>query len=455
MDLKELLRKRAKAVADARAIVDAATKESRSMSPEERTKFDALTSEAESLGEQIAQRQRLAALEGVVGSPGERQGEPLPTSDLPHNEKRNLGKYSLLRAICVMADRGKLDGLEGEVSQELILRRGSLISRKVPANGFVMPYDLPIDMRSAAAGRARFGSAEQRAFGTTQGQGGIPTVVDSTYIEILRNRMIVQQAGARVMTDMRGNFSIPRQSATNTMYWLAEGGSPTTGQPIVDQVPFTPRTAGAMTDITRRLAEQINTDAEMFVRDDLAAIVSRGVDLAALNGTGNNNQPLGLLQNPAISVTAINTNGGAPTWDAIVAQETAVAVANADLGALSYVTNAKVRGKMKTTAKIGSTFPIYLWNSDSPDSPLNGYPAHITNQLPSTLTKGSSGAVCSPMIFGNWNDLVIAFWSGQDVIVDPYTGSASGTLRIVTLQDVDVNIRHPESFNNIVDITTT
>ncbi len=59
------------------------------------------------------------------------------------------------------------------------------------------------------------------------------------------------------------------------------------------------------------------------------------------------------------------------------------------------------------------------------------------------------------MIFGNWNDLIIAFWSGQDVIVDPYTGSSSGTLRIVTLQDVDVNVRHPESFNSIVDLTTS
>jgi HK97 family phage major capsid protein len=450
MDLKELKRKRAKLIADAREINNKADGENRAKTPEERTQFEALMAEAERLSEEIASRERLLALEGVIATAG-----GTPGNLLPHQEPRNLGKYSVLRAINMMANREKLDGIEGEVSQELITKRGSLISRRVPANGFVMPYDLPIDLRSSAVGRQRFGNAEKRSFDTTYGVGGIPTVLDTTYIEILRNRMVVQQAGARILTDMQGNFAIPRQSASTTMYWLAEGGSPTASQPTVDQVPFTPRTAGAYTDITRRLAEQINTDAEMFVRDDLAAVVARGVDLAALNGTGNSNQPLGLLQNPAISVTTIGANGGAPTWDAIVAQETAVAVANADMGALSYVTNAKVRGKMKTTAKIGSTYPIYLWNSDSPGSPLNGYPAYITNQLPSTLTKGSSGAVCSPMIFGNWADLIIAFWSGQDVIVDPYTGSSSGTLRVVVLQDVDVNVRHPESFNNIYDMTTT
>lgn len=451
--LKEMRRRRAQLVAEARAISELATKETRSMSTDERSNFERIIGEAEALGGEIAQRERLDALEGIIGQAGERQGQPIAT-DLPHNEARNLGKYSILRAIRVMADRGRLDGLEGEVSQEIIHRRGSIIKRSVPANGFVMPYDLPIDTRSAAIGRRRHGSAEQRSFATTQGVGGIQTTLDSTYIEILRNRMVVQQAGARVMTDMSGNFAIPRQSAATTMYWLAEGGSPTGSQPTIDQVPFTPRTAGAYTDITRRLAEQVNTDAEMFVRDDLAAVCSRGVDLAALNGTGNNNQPLGLAQNPAIGVTAMGTNGGDPTWAAIVAQETAVATANADMGSLAYVTNAKVRGKLKNTAKIGSTFPIYLWNSDAPDTPLNGYPAFITNQLPSNLTKGSSSGVCSPMIFGNWQDLVIAFWSGQDVIVDPYTGSSSGTLRIVTLQDVDINVRHPESFNLILDLTT-
>src|SRR5262249_7741440 len=151
----------------------------------------------------------------------------------------------------------------------------------------------------------------------------------------------------------------------------------------IDQVPFTPKTVGAFTDISRRFAELVNTDAEMFVRDDLANIVARALDLAALNGTGASNQPLGVIQNPSVTIEAIGTNGGAPTWDMIVNLETDVAAANADMGALSYITNAKVRGKLKRTAKIGSTYPIYLWDTIGGDTPLNGYPAYVTNQLPS------------------------------------------------------------------------
>ena len=56
------------------------------------------------------------------------------------------------------------------------------------------------------------------------------------------------------------------------------------------------------------------------------------------------------------------------------------------------------------------------------------------------------------MIYGNWNDLIYAFWSGMDTIVDPYTQAANGGVVITTLQDFDVNIRHYQSFCNCVDI---
>jgi hypothetical protein len=37
-------------------------------------------------------------------------------------------------------------------------------------------------------------------------------------------------------------------------------------------------------------------------------------------------------------------------------------------------------------------------------------------------------------------------WSGLDLTVDPYSNSTNGTVRVVALQDVDVAVRHAESF---------
>ena len=71
------------------------------------------------------------------------------------------------------------------------------------------------------------------------------------------------------------------------------------------------------------------------------------------------------------------------------------------------------------------------------------------------MTKGSTSGSCSAMIFGNFNDLLIGQWGGTDVLVDPYQGSNSGTIRVVIFQDVDVAVRHAESFSSTQDYTTT
>ena len=77
------------------------------------------------------------------------------------------------------------------------------------------------------------------------------------------------------------------------------------------------------------------------------------------------------------------------------------------------------------------------------------------SNVPSTLTKGSSSGVRSAMIFGNFNDLIIGQWSATDVLVDPYSGSNSGAVRIVVFYDVDIAVRYAESFSSTQDYTTT
>jgi len=46
-------------------------------------------------------------------------------------------------------------------------------------------------------------------------------------------------------------------------------------------------------------------------------------------------------------------------------------------------------------------------------------------------------------------------WSSIEILRDPYTHSSSGGLRITCFCDVDVAVRHPESFSVCLDATTT
>jgi HK97 family phage major capsid protein len=276
-------------------------------------------------------------------------------------------------------------------------------------------------------------------------------LMSQSFIELLRNKMIVRAAGATVLAGLVGDVAIPRQTGGATAYWVAESGAPTESQQTVDQVALTPKTVGAFTDISRKLLKQSSIDVEMFVRNDLATVLALAIDLAALHGSGASNQPTGIASTSGIGSVVGGTNGLAPAWSHIVDLESEVAIDNADVGALAYITNPKVRGVLKQTEKASGTAQ-FVWERGS--QPLNGYPAFVTNQVASNLDKGTSVGVCSAIFYGNWADLLIGMWGGLDVLVDPYTGGTAGTVRVIELQDVDIAVRHAQSFAAMLDALT-
>jgi HK97 family phage major capsid protein len=255
--------------------------------------------------------------------------------------------------------------------------------------------------------------------------------------------------GATMMNDLVGNIAIPRQTGGASSYWVAESGAVTESQAAFDQLTMSGKTVGSMSDISRKMLNQSSIDVESFVRNDLATSLALAIDLAAINGSGASNQPTGVLNTSGIGSVVGGTNGAAPDWADIVDLESQLALDNADIGNLGFLTNAKVRGKLLQTEKSSSTGQ-YVWGDNNT---LRGYNAAVSNQVPSNLTKGST-STCSAIIFGNWSDLIIGSWGGIDINVDTSTGSSSGTVRIVALQDVDIGIRHAESFAAMKDATT-
>jgi HK97 family phage major capsid protein len=438
----ELRRQRTNLLDESRVMLERSEKDNRPLTADEQQRHLFICGdgtqenpgEAFKLAQRISTIERQAAVEAAGPEPATRHSSPLPHED-PSNNRNGKHKYSILRAAKYFAEKRAFAGIEAEVSQELAKRSG-----KSPL-GFLMPY------------RTFTPSAESRALDSNAGGGSIPTELESDWIDLLRNKMVVKQAGMREVMDLVGKFAIPRQNAAATAYWLAESGAPTGSNQTLDQVLFTPHTIGAFTDISRRFFELTILDSgEEFVKEDLTAILARGIDLAALNGTGGSNQPMGILQNTAITATrtvSLGANGGPPTWAQLIELYTVVSRGNAgDLGEFCYVGNADVEGTCASTAKISSTaYPIFLLE----DGKIYSKRFLATQQLPNTFTKGS-GTGLSPIVAGIFNQLVAGYWSGVDMLVDPYTGSSTGTVRIVALQDMDIQVRHNEAFAVTVDM---
>lgn len=348
-------------------------------------------------------------------------------------DNKDLRSYSVLRAIRAAASQNWGDaGLEWEASEAVAKRLGR------SPQGFFVPSDVQTEKRVV--------------FDEVAGGATVATeLLTQSFIELLRNRMMVRAAGAQVLTGLVGDVAIPRQTGGATAFWVAESGSPVVSRPITDQVALTPRTVGGVTDLSRKLLLQSALDVEHFVRRDLATVLALAIDFAALHGSGASNQPRGIANTTGIGSVIGGTNGAVPTWAHIVGLETEVAIDNADIGGLAYMTNARARGRMKTTQRLAATDSVMLWEGN--EAPLNGYRTFVTNQVRSDLTRGS-GTNLSAIFFGNWADLIIGQWGTLDVLVDPYTGGTSGTVRVIALQDVDIAVRQPQSFAAMLDAIT-
>lgn len=361
--------------------------------------------------------------------------KPLPTADIGM-DKKEVKQFSLMRALNALANPGDLAAqraaaFERECSDAVAQKLGK------QARGFMVPFE--VQKRDLVVGTASAG-----------GDLVATNLLSGSFIDVLRNAMVVPGLGAQMLTGLVGNIAIPKQSGAATAYWVAESGAPTESQQTLAQVTMAPKTVGAYTEISRKLMLQSSIDVEGFVQRDLATVLGLAIQQAAISGSGSSNQPSGLTTLITPSVVG-GTDGLAPTWAHIVELESDVAVANALTENMAYLTNAKVRGKLKTTSKVSGQNG-FIWDEGA--TPLNGYRAAVTNAVPSNLTKGTSSGVCSAIIFGNFADLVIGMWGGLDLMVDPYSGSASGTVRVVALQDVDVAVRHAESFATMVDALT-
>ena len=323
--------------------------------------------------------------------------------------------FSFLRAINAMAHPSNQE-LQRAAGFEIECSRAAQAKSGREARGMMIPADiLSYGKRDLTVGTASAGGDLVKT-----------ELLTDSFIDLLRKALVLQTAGATVLTGLQGMIALPRQSGGASVFHVAESASITESQLTVDQVTMQPRTIGAMTDYSRRLLLQSSIDIENLIRRDLAQGIAIEIENQALNGTGSGSFPLGIL-----NTTGINTESGVTTFADFVNAEATLGTDNALLGQLSYLMNSALRGTLKGTEK-ASGYPVYVYEGDNT---INGYPALVSNSMPDTT-----------VLFGNFSDLLIGLYSGLDLMVDPYTGSASGTVRIVAMQDYDVATRHPESF---------
>lgn len=331
---------------------------------------------------------------------------------------KEVRSFSLLNVIKALSGDKRVDiGFEREVSDEAAKKQS-----RTP-QGFIIPHDVLVKRDLQIGG------------GGTGSNVVATNLLAGSFIDALRNRLI---QGMGMMSGLVGDIAIPKNTGVATAYWVTEGNAPTESQQTLGQITGTPHTVGAFTDISRKLIKQSSIDVEAFVRDDLTKVLAIAINSAAINGTGSAGQPSGLLGASGINNPSISSAGSA-TYAEILGFLADIETDNALVGDMHWEVTPEVFANLAARPK--GTGDGFILDADA--MRMIGYNVALSNQLPANTA-----------ILGVWSQLMIALWGGLDVMVDPYTASNTGTVRIVALQDVDVMLRHAQAFAYNSAVTT-
>lgn len=332
--------------------------------------------------------------------------------------KKEVKRFSLMRAIHALANPTDRRAQEA-AAFEFECSRAAAEAYGRTAQGILLPAEVLRNWKRD------LNSSDEAALFTDDFRGG-------DFIDALRNASSVMQAGARMLNGLSGDVKIPKKTAAAAAAWIAsEGGASSESEMTVGSVSMTPKTLGAFTDITRQLMIQSSLDVEALVRDDLATAIALAIDLGALSGSGSSGQPTGIKNTSGINVVDFGTAPDlVPTFAQVIEMETKVREDNALGNGGAYIANATMYGALKSVAKDAGSGQFVAENNT-----MNGYRTIVSNQVAS-----------GDLYFGDFSQLLIGMFGGLDVVVDPYTASTTGTVRVVALQSVDCAVRHATAF---------
>lgn len=306
-----------------------------------------------------------------------------------------------------------------------------------------------------------FDQMRKKQMSTGTGSAGylVPEQQMTQLIEMLRANTVVMQMGATVLSGLVGSpVSWPRQLTGATAYWVGENAAITPSVATVGQLTMTPKKVAALVKMSNELSLLSNPSAEAMVRRDIALALALAIDLAALRGSGNTNQPLGIANTPSINTFEIGNDGGVFSWDHANGMEGVLDDDNALRGNLGFVMNPKTKRLLKRqkvaqfSGDTGGQYVVLPTISDTMLRDLLGYDFGTTTQIPVNLTKGGSTGVCSEVYFANWSELLIGMWSGLEIAASNVAGDSTGgafssdQLWIRAIQRMDLGLRHLESF---------
>ncbi|WBU53506.1 phage major capsid protein [Paracoccus sp. SCSIO 75233] len=319
-----------------------------------------------------------------------------------------MGRFEM-RQVAFALDEGRmLDGATKEIVDEMRSKGGY--------QGIPVPFE----------------ALETRAGETVSGSDlPNPKAIRPTIDRIFPNS-VAEKIGVQRIQIAQGELAFPVATSGAVFGWqtdeLSNVGAANPYQ--TTERSLTPdHTGGAQMVITRKALKQAGAGLEAAIRRDLNAVIGTELDRVVINGSGAAGEPLGIIPGAAAYGITETPVGAAATWAAFRAEVVAFMEANA----------------ITSASQVNLAFTPAIW-ADLDDALIAGTAVSEWDRLVKHVgTPATSNVIPDDTALMTANVQGIApgylgLYGGVDLIRDPYTKAASGSLVLTGLVTADFTV---------------
>ena len=254
----------------------------------------------------------------------------------------------------------------------------------------------------------------------TFGEEAVPTeIFDIT--GKLRDKMVLTQAGARFI-NATANLDFVSYSGS-TCGWGDEIEEAVDGSGKFTSKKLTPRRLCAVLPISKTWLAQADGSAEQLLRDDIVNAVSETLQKTILGSVkGDDVQPEGLMYDVATDTKDF-------TYGDVVDIEKALEEKNFNVDSAKWIVSPSAKALMRNT-KVDAGSGRFVYE----DNEILGVPAYATSSM-----------VENGVVYGDFNELIIANWNSMSILVDPYSLAAKNQVRLVINYYVNYILRREDA----------
>ena len=297
--------------------------------------------------------------------------------------------------------------------------------------GMVLPFEIMADRHDI-----------RRAQGTDTDAKGAALVAEEhrpqSFIENLRDMSQVMRAGVTLLPGLTGNIEIPRKTSSATYSFKAKAAD--TGDTTLgfDQVKLAMKSASGAVAYSREMILQATPAIDGVILRDLVWGAGLLFDEAVLAGTGANNQPKGIMATTGVNAETYTTANGmtyAEVLDCITSLESDNALQPSAAWFMTPAHKNLLRRQplVPVTGTDAAAYPHFVLtgNGNLVDYPVYAKTTAMTN---------------AKTILGVFSEVLVGAWNLLEIQRDTAELSKSGGIVLRAWVDMDVAVRHPQSF---------